>query len=182
MLDLINDKNEVIGSDDRENIHVYGLLHREINVWLFNSNNELFLQKRSATKDTCPNLLDASAGGHVESGYDYEHTAIKELEEETGIKISSKDLIFLDEIKTNQRDVLTGMINNIIKYVYAYQYNGSKDDLTIEEGDVAGFEVWSIEKMLNLSDEEKKKFVPSIVGDYYKHIFEKLKSINQGNI
>jgi len=178
LLDIINENNEIIGSDTRENIHVCGLLHREINVWLFNDNKELFLQKRSETKDTCPNLLDASSGGHVEQGQNYEETAIKELEEETGIKADANDLIFIDEIKTKENDFSTGMINNAIQHVYAYKYNGSKDDLLIEEGDVVGFEVIQIEKMLNLSDEEKKKFVPSITKDYYRSIYEKLKNLN----
>ena len=40
-------------------------------------------------------LLDATVGGHVEIGSDYENTALQELEEETGIKAEKNNLAFI---------------------------------------------------------------------------------------
>lgn len=177
LLDIVNENNEIIGSDTRANAHANGLLHREVNIWLFNDRGEVILERRSPYKDTCPNLLSMSSGGHVGYGQDYEETAIRELQEETGIKANPKDLIFIAKVRTNEHDVLTNMTNNAIQYVYAYKYNGKKQDLFIEQGEIVGFETVQIEKMLNLSEDEKKEFVPSITRDYYKPIFEKIKEL-----
>jgi isopentenyldiphosphate isomerase len=54
-------------------------------VFLFNRKSELFVQKRSATKDSFPGCYDSSASGHLNSGEDYDACAARELEEELGL-------------------------------------------------------------------------------------------------
>lgn len=176
ILNVVNEKDEVVGEDTRENIHKNGLLHREIHIWIFNDKGEVLLQRRSKTKDTYPGLLDASVGGHVEIGDDYETTAVKELAEETGLKADKKDLIFLEGLRRNSFDVKTGMKNNTIRKIYAYRYNGSSGELKIEAGEATSLEFWPLEKISNLTEEEKKDFVPSISGGEYSRVFEKIKS------
>ena len=46
----------------------------------------MLLQKRSAWKDREPSKWDSSAAGHLEPGEDYEAGAIRETEEELGIR------------------------------------------------------------------------------------------------
>ncbi len=36
ILNIVNENDEVVGEDTRENIHKKGLLHREINVFVIN--------------------------------------------------------------------------------------------------------------------------------------------------
>ena len=62
-LNIIDEDDNIIGEDSRENIHRKGLLHREIHVWIYNKKGEILFQKRSITKDTWTGLLDASACG-----------------------------------------------------------------------------------------------------------------------
>ena len=38
---------------------------------VFNDENEIFMQKRSASKDTWPGAWDASCTGHVDTGETY---------------------------------------------------------------------------------------------------------------
>lgn len=66
--------------------HNKSLIHRVINILLFNDNNEVLLQKRSKTKDLYPGYYCASASGHVIKGETYEQTAYREMQEELGIK------------------------------------------------------------------------------------------------
>ena len=85
-LSIIDESGKIIGERTREEIHTKGLLHKEIHVWLYTPKGEIIFQHREKDKDTYPNLLDATVGGHVEIGEDYDHAALKELQEETGIQ------------------------------------------------------------------------------------------------
>jgi isopentenyldiphosphate isomerase len=61
-------------------------MHRSAQVLLFNSAGDLFLQKRSLNKDEFPGLWDSSAAGHLAPGEGYAECALRELEEELGIR------------------------------------------------------------------------------------------------
>lgn len=85
LLDVVDENDQVIAVKTRGEIHARGLIHRAIHILLFNSQGEIFLQKRSMNKDENPGLWDSSAAGHVDSGESYESCAIRELNEELGI-------------------------------------------------------------------------------------------------
>src|SRR5882724_4390992 len=86
IFDVVNERDEVIGQNLRREVHRLGLRHRAVHVLVFNRRGELFLQKRSMTKDTFPGAWDSSASGHVDSGEDYDACAIRELREEIGLE------------------------------------------------------------------------------------------------
>lgn len=68
-------------------MHREGLLHRAVHVLVFDSEGRLWLQRRSAAKDTYPGLWTSSASGHVDPGEDYETAARRELQEELGLSL-----------------------------------------------------------------------------------------------
>jgi len=162
-LNIVNDKDEIIGEETRENIHARGLWHREVHVYFVTPNKEIIFQHRAKDKDMFPDLLDATVGGHVEIGLSYEETAVKETGEETGIKIRISDLIPVDKIKKSFKDEATGKINSVFNSRYLFVYRGNIDDLKVEEGKALGFEVWPIDKMSDISDSDRKKFIPYIL-------------------
>ena len=89
IFDIVNERDEVIGRASRREVHRTGLWHRAVHVFVFNARGELFLQKRSMTKDSSPGLWDSSASGHVDSGEDYDACAVRELREEIGLLVST---------------------------------------------------------------------------------------------
>jgi isopentenyl-diphosphate Delta-isomerase len=89
MFDIVNERDEVIGRASRSDVHARGLLHRAVHVLVFNSRAEVFLQKRSMKKDRQPGVWDSSCSGHVDSGEDYDQTAVRELGEEIGLVLSA---------------------------------------------------------------------------------------------
>lgn len=117
LLDVVDENDRVIGARTRGEIHARGLMHRATHILVFNSQGELFLQKRSMSKDENPGLWDTSAAGHVNSGEDYLTCAVRELDEELGISgdVSLK-LLFRLPVSS-----LTGMEHST---VYACQYDG----------------------------------------------------------
>lgn len=80
--DVVNALDEVVGRQPRAEVHRLGLMHRAAHVLLTNARGEFFLQKRSLHKDSSPGLWDSSSSGHVDSGEDYDHAAIREVWEE----------------------------------------------------------------------------------------------------
>ena len=163
LLNIVDNDDKIIGEKTREEIHQKGLLHREVHVYFVTPKKELILQHRAKDKDTYPDLLDAAVGGHVEIGDSYEQTAIKEAMEETGVKISPDNLIFLSKTKRRSEDKVTGKINNVIGQSYIYMFKGELSDLKIEEGKSLGFELWPLEKLLNINEADSKKFIPYIL-------------------
>ena len=87
MLEVIEENDNVVGLETRVKIHQDGLLHREIHIWFLTPKAEIIFQHRAKDKDTYPDKLDATVGGHVEPKMSYEETAVKECKEETGIDI-----------------------------------------------------------------------------------------------
>lgn len=87
LLSVVNEQDNIIGSKPRHEIHRLGLRHRAVHILVFNSQNELFLQKRSMLKDLNQGLWDTSAAGHVDKGEDYFPCALREAKEELGISI-----------------------------------------------------------------------------------------------
>ena len=92
-------------------------MHRAVHILVFNQRGELFLQKRSMSKDENPGLWDSSAAGHVDSGEDYLHCAKREIEEELGI-VTDRPMQTLFKLHASMR---TG---NEHCMVYRYEFDG----------------------------------------------------------
>jgi isopentenyldiphosphate isomerase len=161
-LNIVDENGNIIGEETRENIHRQGLLHQEIHVWFYTPEGEIIFQHREKNKDTYPDLLGATVGGHVDIGSDHEPAALQEIEEETGISTTKDNLVFIQMAGDKTFDRATGMTNNFLRAVYAYRYDGKVEDLKVEKGKAIGFEAWPLEKIFNISDNDKKRFIPSI--------------------
>lgn len=126
LLDVVNDKDQVIGVKQRAEIHANGLMHRAVHIMVFNSAGEFFIQKRSMTKDECPGLWDTSTAGHLNSGETYLDCAIRELDEELGIRLpEAPQLLF--KLAPTQRN---GMEHSAI---YCCTYDG---EITLQSDEI----------------------------------------------
>lgn len=86
IFDVVDADDNVIGQAPRSEVHAKKLLHRAVNIFVFNSKGQLLLQKRSATKDEFPLCYTSSASGHLNAGESYDEAAPRELEEELRLK------------------------------------------------------------------------------------------------
>ena len=87
IFDVVNERDEIIRREPRSVVHARELRHRAVHVLVFNSAGQLFLQKRSMTKDNDPGLWDSSCSGHVDSGESYAVAAERELMEEIDLLV-----------------------------------------------------------------------------------------------
>ncbi len=77
----------------RSLVHQQGDWHKAVHVYVTNPHGQFLVHLRSPHKDLKPNMWDTRFGGHVLAGHDYDETALKELEEEIGLRVSLTDLI-----------------------------------------------------------------------------------------
>lgn len=88
IFDIVDENDQVIGKAKRGEVHGNNkLIHRSVGIIVINAKGEVFLQQRSATKDTDPLKWTISCSGHVNSGDNYENTAHRELVEELGVDL-----------------------------------------------------------------------------------------------
>lgn len=83
---IVDENNTVVGSASRKEMRAKALPHRATYVLVFNSHGHLYVQKRTLTKDVFPGYYDPAAGGVVLAGEEYEQGAVREVEEEMGIR------------------------------------------------------------------------------------------------
>jgi len=130
LFDLVDGSDRVLGTVKRGDANTNpALIHRAVAILVYNPKGQLFLQKRSKTKDTYPDHWTVSASGHVPSGRTYRQAAAKELSEELGIKkIPPLKLLGKKLIRyPNETEFET-----FFKAVYAGQVSINKEE--IEEG------------------------------------------------
>jgi isopentenyldiphosphate isomerase len=84
---IVDEEGNTIGKAPRSVCHdgKSMLLHPVVHLHLFNTKGELFLQKRSHSKDIQPGKWDTSVGGHVDLGEKTEIALFREAFEELGL-------------------------------------------------------------------------------------------------
>ena len=86
IVQIVDRQNRETGRAPRQEMRARGLPHRAAYILVFNRRGELFVQKRTPTKDIYPGYYDVAAGGVVLAGESYAEAAARELEEELGIR------------------------------------------------------------------------------------------------
>jgi len=82
---IVDENNTEIAAVPRWIMREQKLIHRACYILVFNRSGQLFVQKRTPTKDVYPGYYDVAAGGVVLAGESYEAAAERELSEELGI-------------------------------------------------------------------------------------------------
>ncbi len=84
----VDNHDQVIGAITRAEAHAGSFkIHRGVWILVFNDRDELFLQKRSLTKDSNPGMWSMSVGGHVTYGQTYKEAVRREFMEELGVPV-----------------------------------------------------------------------------------------------
>jgi isopentenyldiphosphate isomerase len=83
---VVDENNNPVGSRMRKEVRAENLWHRASYIFVYNSDGEFYVQKRSMKKDYCPGYFDLANGGVMGADETDEENAKRELEEEIGIK------------------------------------------------------------------------------------------------
>lgn len=170
-INIVDDFGNIIGEDTRDNIHLKGFWHKVIHVWIINSNNEILLQKRSMQKEANPGLWDISVGGHIPAGENEVSSAIRETEEELGLKIESVDLDFVGMVKDEY--IEGDYVDNEQCYIYVIRKEVELSRLYMQKGEVDELKFVPLKIFKQMVDGEEQLLVSR--PDEYKLMFNYLK-------
>ena len=158
---IVDKNNKAVGCLPRSEMRAKGLPHRAAYILVFNSRGELFVQKRTMTKDIYPGYYDIAAGGVVLAGESYSQSATRELTEELGIN----DIPLSSHFTFHHEDGS----NLVWGRVYSCIYDGK---ITLQEEEIESGFFMAPDKVLELS--EKEPFTPD--GLYVLRRYLKLKN------
>jgi isopentenyldiphosphate isomerase len=119
--------------------HRLGLWHRCFHCWIFSpaipsGGPYLLVQRRAAGKDTWPNRLDVTVGGHLAAG---ESTldGLREVEEELGLTVAADELVSLGTRRA-EKEIPAGL-DREFQEVFLLLRSLSPGDLRLGEEEVA---------------------------------------------
>ena len=143
MFDVIDmDGNKTGLIKERGVVHREGALHATSHIWIARENEksgyDILLQKRSACKDSHPGCYDISSAGHIGAGDDALNSALRELEEELGIKAEPHQLIEFGVQYKNYEGEFYGkpFRDNQRSILYLYKEPIDIENLILQESEI----------------------------------------------
>ena len=126
---IVNSQGDVIGSATRTECHAGTfILHPVVHLHIFNSQGDLYLQKRVMTKKIQPGKWDTAVGGHIDYGESEEEALLRETREELGVRDFTPEFLMHYEFRSSVEAELV--------YVYKCVYDGkfNPDPTEVSEG------------------------------------------------
>ena len=146
-LDVYNEYMEHVGVEDREKVHAKGLWHKTIHCWLYDKNGNVYFQIRKNE-----NQLYTTASGHVLAGETVKDAFSREVFEEIGVKVSTKNATLveicawrMDAIKNNKP-----FIDRAFAHVYVNEVEKDFTNFKLDPTEVVGVVKVNAQQCLNL--------------------------------
>lgn len=151
VFDLVDREDRVIGRVRRGDAHRNpALVHRSVQVLIFDRQGRVLLQRRSRAKDLYPGVYCASASGHVHSGDDYAPTAARELREELGVSVS---------LRFVERQVIASPYETEITALYVGRWDGP---FMFHPGETDGGRFFTLAEIAALRSRGELPLTPSV--------------------
>ena len=142
LIDVCNEDGTPAGYvASRDYIHWKGLWHSTVHIWIVRSSvrgkPELLLQLRTAGKRLYPSCWDISSAGHIPAGEDALHGAVREINEELGLRVEPEELKYIGTmVMTYDDDVGEGYHDREHCRIYVLQSHAEISEMTLQESEV----------------------------------------------
>jgi isopentenyl-diphosphate delta-isomerase len=159
---LVDITDAPIGSMGKMEAHEKGLLHRAFSVFIFNSKNELLLQRRALTKYHSAGLWTNTCCSHPRPGENTLDAANRRLQEEMGMSASLEHkLSFIYK---------TPFDNGLTEHEFDHVYFGVTNNMPeINTEEVDSYRYISINDLKNEIEKKPEQFT-----SWFKIVLEKL--------
>lgn len=133
-LDILDENGNKTGKIKlRNEVHRDGDWHKAVHIWIINNNGDILLQRRCASKDSHPNMLDISSAGHLQAGDDSLTGAVREIKEELNLDISPNELQFITTLKRKSNK----SINNEFDDLYILRTNKKIEEMQFQKEEIS---------------------------------------------
>ena len=152
LLSIVDENDNLLKGEERKVVHSSTSWHRGIHVFVYNDKKDLLIQRRSHSKDKYPNAYDCSISGQVNFGETYEKTAIRELEEELGIKKVNIEPVLHFRMPYGPQDY---HVCKLFQCTYDGNINPNEE--------IAEIKFFKLDELKKLITKEPEKFTPWFV-------------------
>ena len=119
----VDEKDKVIGKEEKIKVHREGKLHRAFSIFVFNSKGKLLLQKRAKSKYHSGGLWTNTCCSHQRDGETLEKAVHRRLKEEMGFDCELKEVFtFTYRVKFDD-----GLSENEYDHVFFGKFDGKPD-------------------------------------------------------
>lgn len=157
LVDIVNERDEVVGSDLKSRKAELGFISRASAVFLHDSEGNIVVCKRAPHKKFSPNSYDLAAVGSVCAGETYEEAARRELFEEVGITC---DLTLLD---VHYQEAVEG---GVMMRHFCGIFLGCSDEEPVLNDELSEWKKLSYTQLVEALAREPEKFCPGLVNDF----------------
>lgn len=148
IFDVYNEQGERIGKTiPRGDTLPDGEFHLVVHIWIRNKEGKYLVQKRNKATDRVPGQY-AATGGAVTTGEDSITGAIRETEEEIGVRFTK------DQMKLVKRYFVKDNHSSFITDLYLVEENVLLSDLKLDYNEVSECEYFTMEEIKQLVKED----------------------------
>lgn len=130
LITIVDDKDNVVGIATRQEAHQRSLWHRIVVVFIFNSQGQLFIQKRSPGLVSQPGKWDHSVAGHVDAGESSQAAARRELLEELGIKTTNLQFLYAYRVCLREKEMIFNRFWHTFKCIHSGPFHLRPDEIS----------------------------------------------------
>lgn len=171
LIDIVDKDNNLLNFQRmKSKAHEVGLWHRAAHIIIYH-NDSILLQQRVDSKDYFPGVWDISAAGHIGAGEIPVESALRELQEEVGIKSSVEELNFYKIIKEEHQ--YKNINNKEFYYMYFLKREIDLDNLTLQKEEVKDVKIMKLDDLEKDLKKNPKDYFPH---KYWDEIIQKVKS------
>lgn len=165
---LVNEEDQPIGQMEKMEAHQKGLLHRAFSVLIFNSKDQVLLQKRASSKYHSGSLWTNTCCSHPRPGETVLYAANRRLMEEMGMTADLTERFhFIYK---------TDLDNDLVEHELDHVLVGQSDDLpklnSDEAEDFKYIDLETLKQELNSSPENYTVWFKIIMEAYFDHQFK----------
>ncbi len=158
LVDVLDEFGNKTGQMNKRLVHERGLWHAGAHVWIYNSKGEVLLQLRAPTKPIYPNTWDISAAGHLLASESHVGAALRETEEELGLKLDPGELKFIGVTRTDAVMPGVGWTHNVFDWNFILRKELDPAVLKLQAEELTDVRWFPIEQVVaDLHDEEMAK-------------------------
>lgn len=161
LIDVLDASGNFTGAvKPKSEVHRDGDWHRSVHVWIVTPDGRVLLQKRASTKKSHPGLWDISAAGHISAGESSLDSALRETEEELGLRLAAEELKLVAQSRIEWALNDGRFLENEFHDIYLLRRDVDLSSLRLQASEVDDARLVTLEELRALVVQRDASIVP----------------------